>query len=196
MQAEQRVDKKAEAFEPIEEYWIPYTVHGLQGGRRDRVKVESGDRYAAVDDVADGMVIFSVSDWPRLDREGRLYWETDPSELVAAADDTQAIVDDARREAGITAPDRAIRVGDAFLIRDLPRNATTLAQASLVLDISAAARDAAKAALYGAAASTLHTDYAANMALAEGYEEPEPDAGYFDVRQIKLGSTDGRETAE
>ena len=195
MQAEQRAPKTAEAFEPVEQAWVPYTIHGAKGGKRTKVEVQPDDRYASVDDVADGAVVFDVSDWPRLDREGRLYWETDPFELVVSEGDAQSIVDAGRDEAGITAPDRPIRVGDAFLIRGLPDEQAPLARASLVLDISAAARDAAKAALYGAVASTLDTDDAERMKVTEAYEAAEPAAGYFDVRQTKVGGPGGAETA-
>jgi hypothetical protein len=195
LQAEHRVTKTAEAFEPVEQAWVPYTVHGSKGGRRTKVDVQADDRYACVDDVADGAVVFNVSDWPRLDREGRLYWETDPVELVVAEGEAQSIVDAGRDEAGITAPDRPIRVGDAFLIRDLPDERASFARASLVLDISAAARDAAKAALYGAVASTLHTDDAKRMSVTAAYEVAEPAAGFFDVRQTKVGGLGSAERA-
>ena len=151
MQAEQRVTKTAEAFEPVEQAWVPYTIHGAKGGKRTKVEVQPDDRYASVDDVADGAVVFDVSDWRRLDREGRLYWETDPFELVVSEGDAQSIVD--------------------------------------------AGRDAAKAALYGAVASTLDTDDAERMKVTEAYEAAEPAAGYFDVRQTKVGGPGGAETA-
>jgi hypothetical protein len=195
VQAEQRVVKTAEAFEPVERAWVPYTVHGPRGGKRTSVDVQPGDYYASVDDVADGMVVFSVSDWPRLDREGRLYWDTKPFELVVAEREVQAIVDAGRAEAGITAPDRPIRVGDAFLLRGLPDEQASLRRASLVLDISAASRDAARAALYGAVASTLRLEDAEKMAVTQRYEEPEPDSGYFDVRQRRVEGSGGGGTA-
>jgi hypothetical protein len=157
--------------------------------------VQPGDRYASVDDVADGVVIFSVSEWPRLDREGRLCWTSGPFELVGSEREVQGIVDTARAAAGITAPDRPVRVGDAFLVRGVPDERASLSQASLVLDISAAARDAARAALYGAVASTLPTDDAERMAVTQRYEQPEPDSGYFDVRQQRVSERGGEETA-
>jgi hypothetical protein len=193
VKAEQRVTKSAAAFKPLGEFWIPYTVHGTKGGRRGRVEIQADDRYVSVDDVAGGIVVLDVSAWPLLDREGRLYWDTDPFELVMSHVDAQAIVDAARRDARITAPDRPIRVGDAFLVRGLTDEHPSLAQASLVLDITAAAREAAKAALYGAVASTLDRAEAQRMKVTEQYEDAEQQAGYFDVRQ-KTG-LDGAEKA-
>jgi hypothetical protein len=195
VQAEQRVVKTAEAFEPVELAWVPYTVHGPRGGKRTKVDVQPSDCYASVDDVADGMVVFSVSNWPRLDREGRLYWDINPFELVVPEQEVQAIVDAGRAEAGVTAPGRPIRVGDAFLLRGLPDEQASLRRASLVLDISAAARDAARAALYGAVASTLRLEDAEKMAVTQRYEEPEPDSGYFDVRQRRVEGLGGGGTA-
>ena len=184
MRAEQRVTKSPTAFAPHgQRRWIPYTVHGAQGGRRTSVDVQPGDRYVTVDDVADGMVVMEVSAWPILDREGRLYWDTDPVELVMARADAQAVVDAARRDAQISAPDRPLRVGDAFLARDVAETAPSLAGASRVVDISAAAREAAKAALYGAAASTLDRGVAERLTVTARYDQPDPATGYFDVRQ-------------
>jgi hypothetical protein len=195
VQVQQRVPKAAEAFEPVDQDWVPYIVHGARAGRRTRVAVQPGDCYASVDDVADGVVVFSVSEWPRLDREGRLCWTSGPFELVGSEREVQEIVNAARVEARITAPDRPIRVGDAFLVRGLRDERASLSRASLVLDISAAARDAARAALYGAVASTLPTDDAKRMAVTQPYEQPEPAEGHFDVRQRRVGEPGGAETA-
>jgi hypothetical protein len=194
VQPEQRVDKGEEAFAPVERWWAPYTVHGAEGEQRGAVDVRPGDLYASVDDVADGTVVFEVSEWPRLDREGRLHWgfEDEPFELVAGQQDAQQIVDANRHQHDMTGPDRPIRVGDVFLLRGL-RDEEPLDQAELVLDVSAAAREAAKAALYGAAGSTLSEHAAMEMMVMAEYEEAEPETGHFDVRQRKLG---GREDAE
>jgi hypothetical protein len=196
MPAEQRVVKAPEAFDPAEREWVPYTVHGTAEDDTAEVDVQSGDYYASVDDVADGMVVFSVSDWPRLDQEGRLFWNSKPPvELVAAAQEAQAIVNAGRAEARITAPDRPIRVGDVFLVRGLPDRHAGLDQASLVLDVSAAARDAARVALYGAATSALPVDDADKLAVTQPYEKPEPDSGRFDVGQLRVERPDGGGTA-
>jgi hypothetical protein len=196
VQARQRVVKTKEAFDPGAQEWVPYTVHGATGDEEPReVDVESGDYYAAVDDVADGMVVLSVSDWPRLDREGRLFWNTPPVELVVSGQEAKAIVNAGRSEAGITAPDRPIRVGDVFLVRGLPDRHAGLGQASLVLDISAAARDAARVALYGAATSALPIDDAKKLAVTQAYEKPEPDSGRFDVGQWRVERPGGGGTA-
>jgi hypothetical protein len=184
MQVEERVAKAPEAFEPSEDAhrWTPYIVHGPEDSDRRPVHVREGDRYLSVDDVADGLVVMEVSSWPLLDREGRLWWEDDPYEFVTSLPRMQAVVDGARRAAGIIAPDRPIRVGDAFLARGLTRRHRYLTRVQLV-DVSAAAREAAKMALYGAVASTLDRDQAWRMTVTQQYQEPAPDVGIFDVRQ-------------
>lgn len=184
MRVEHRAGKDAAAFEPGSQIWIPYTLHGPEGGRRLAVEVQPGDEYATVDDVADGEVVFDVSPWPRLDADGRLVFDGEPRELVASLAETQAFVDAARRAEGVTGAARPLRVGDAFLVRDLAAGAASLDGATL-FDVSAAARDAAKAALYGAAASTVEDAYASRVAITAAYEEAVPDAGRFDVRQSR-----------
>lgn len=183
MQAEQRARKREDSFEPRDVLWTPYTVHGPEGEQRRLVEVERGDRYVVVDDVADGRVVFEVSRWPRLDADGRLFFDGEPREIVDSAADAQTMIDAARTEAGITGPTRPLRVGDAFLMRGLTSRARTLRRVSFVVDVSAAAREAAKAALYAAAASTVDEGYAERAAVDVGYEEAAPDKGVFDVRQ-------------
>lgn len=191
MQPEERAAKALDAFEPRQDArpWVPYTVHGPDDSDRRPVDVREGDHYLSVDDVADGFVVVEVSSWPLLDREGRLWWKDDPYEFVTPLPQMQAVVDDARRTAGIIAPDRPIRVGDAFLSRGLTRRHRYLTRV-LVVDISAAAREAAKTALYGAVASTLDRDQARRLTVTQRYQEAAPDAGYFDVRQDTAAQVD------
>lgn len=183
MQAEQRATKSAEAFAPVGRPWTPFTVHGPTGDELWPVEVGDGDRYVAVDDVADGHVVFEVSDWPELDAEGRLHWETEPRELWDEQAAVQERLEDERREQRITAPERRVRVGDTFLVRGLPSDSDSLLAAETIVDVSAAARDAAKAALYGAAASTVDAEDAAALHVGSDYETAETAAGAFDVRQ-------------
>lgn len=183
MQAQQRATKSAESFWSVGRPWTPFTVHGPTGDEVWPVDVEDGDRYVSVDDVADGHVVFEVSDWPELDTEGRLHWETEPHEVWDEQGAVQARLDEERHAAGITASERRIRVGDTFLVRGLPAGARSLLDAETIVDVSAAARDAAKAALYGAAASTLEEEVAADLHVGSDYEPAEPANGAFDVRQ-------------
>jgi hypothetical protein len=183
MHAAERVDKAPAMFVPQARRWQPYTVHGPDAEDRRSVEVRDGDRYVSIDDVADGLVVAEVSSWPVLDREGRLHWDTDPRELVTPLPRMQDDVTAARERWGIIAPDRPLRVGDVFLVRGLTRRHRHLTRVELVLDVSAAAREAAKAALYGAVASTLDDTQARRMRVTEEYAEPDPREGLLDVRQ-------------
>lgn len=183
MQPQQRAAKSAESFWSVERPWTPFTVHGPTGDEVWPVDVEEGDRYVAVDDLAEGHVVFEVSDWPMLDAEGRLHWESEPVELWDEQAAVQRRLEAERREQRITAPERRVRVGDTFLVRGLPPDTRSLLDAATIVDVSAAARDAAKAALYGAAASTVDAEVAAELHVGADYETATPSAGGFDVRQ-------------
>jgi hypothetical protein len=185
VETEQRTPKDAGAFEKAEQLWMPYTVHGAQGKRRVDLTPDPSDRYTAVDDLADGMVVLEVSSWPFLDMEGRLYFVDDPVEWIIGRVTTQERIDQERKERRITGPTRPIRVGDAFMLRGVASEASSLEQVEQMIDISAAARNAAKAALFGAAASTVGDTYAATMAVAEPDVVVEPQPGEFDVSQTK-----------
>lgn len=196
METEQRTPKDAAAFEKAEQLWVPYTVHGAQGKRRVDVAPDSSDRYAAVDDLADGMVVLEVSSWPFLDMEGRLYFEDDPTEWIVGRVATQERIDEERKRGRITGSNRPIRVGDAFMLRGLGGGASALEQVQQVIDISAAARNAAKAALFGAAASTVEKKYAVTMAVTEPPVKTEPQPGEFDVGQTKTPPPSGGNLAQ
>jgi hypothetical protein len=184
MQAEQRAKIDKEHFEPQDSLWQPFTVHGDEGGERRPLEVEATDAYVVVEDISDGSVIFEVSQWPRLDRDGRLFFDSDPSELLDDLGTSQGSVDAARADQDVTAPERPLRVGDVLAVRGLPDNPTAIGNGDVIWDISLAGRNAAKAALYGAAASTINPDYEEEMAISGELEEAPPGAGSYDVRQV------------
>lgn len=193
MQAEQRPAKDARKFEPRSDppLWQPFVVTGpKEGDRRDVTEVLADDRYVTVDDVTQSMVVVEVSSWPRLDREGRLWWDDEPYELVTPRARMQNSVNAGRQDRGMPAPGRRIRVGDAFLVRGLTRRHRYFDDLPLVVDISAAAREVAKAALYGAVASTLAAHHAEQMHVTEEYAQPRRTDGVFDVRQTDAAATD------
>ncbi|CAN5910316.1 hypothetical protein BH23ACT10_BH23ACT10_27880 [soil metagenome] len=192
MQAEHLATKDERKFEPRADapLWMPTVVHGPDADDRRAVDVRADDRYFAVDDVADGMVVAEVSSWPRLDREGRLWWGDEPYEFATPLERMQRDVNAARRRNGVMAATRRIRVGDTFLVRGLTRSHRYLTKVPLIVDISAAAREAAKAALHGAVASTLAEGQAAELHVDDAYVTPRPEDGLFDVRQSRPPSED------
>lgn len=201
MVIEQRATKAASAFRPIghgERAWQPFTVVGTNAAHRDVDLDPAADRYVVIDDIDDGFVSLDVSTWPRLDGEGRLFWEDgdDPEHVVLELASLQRWLDARRRRHGTTAPDRPLRIGDTFLLRpvvDTERRGDVLVVLpdALVVrdawDVTKAARAAAKTAMYGAAGSTVPDEQAAELRLDAPYESPADDPDALDVRQQPVG---------
>lgn len=183
MQGEQRARVDRAEFAPQDRLWHPFTVHGSEGEQQQPRRAFRDDKYIVVEDIDDGRVIFEISNWPQVDRGGRLHFEGDPSELYDDLDAAQEAIDDARHADNLTGADRPLRVGDVFAVRDLPRGASSIGQAGTIRDVSLAARLVAKAALFGAAASTVQEDYVAAMEIEREPDERPPGKGQFDVRQ-------------
>jgi hypothetical protein len=128
---------------------------------------QEGDLYVAIDEIFDGVVTFAVARWPHIDGSGRLAF--DESERVSAdeANLYELVCSHRHQEAW----NRPLRIGDVFLVRggevDQP------AGWDLVIDVSSAARDAAKVAVNAVAAPVFHVD----EELPDEDEPPEPPAG-------------------
>lgn len=180
MQVEQRsVDTD---FEPIERQWVPELNGDPQPG--PDLKLSDDMRYVVVDDIVEGRVSLEVSDWPTLDADGRLHFADIGDERVARLDGLQALVNDKRTETHQYAPERVLRIGDSFAISGLSVDETGSAVAAEeVWDVSKAARNAAKAAMFGAVASTVDVTYEQEMAISEEVLEVPDEQGVFDVRQ-------------
>jgi hypothetical protein len=246
MRMEERAPSVSPEDSPAIAPWRPaYQLTGEDGIASYEPRLD--DLYAAVDDIADGMVVLRLSLWPALDAEGRLTFGGDPSSWALPAPRLQAVAEAERIRHGQLAPDRPLRVGDVFALRgartslaittadallglvlslvntfggvvgdthDHERGSTTVleirpdhaeqlvaavegatdgrARISVVepllikelVDVSAAARDAAKAAYYGAAASTMEEGMAEAMGLTAP-PEPPAERGVFDVRMVR-----------
>ena len=96
-------------------------------------------------------------------------------------DDFQLQVNFQRAQHAQAAPDRLLRVGDVFLVRGMPGE--VLPTDAEIWDISAAARDVAKAAYYGAGAATVDEDYIEKMGAVAPEPMAEAPSGTFDIRQ-------------
>jgi hypothetical protein len=191
MQAEQRAKTGKARFEPHERLWQPFTVHGDDGSDWRRFDVTAEDTYVVVEDIEDGRVVFEISRWPRIDHDGRLFFGGDPAEIFDDLDTAQEAINAARAGHEVTAPDRPLRIGDVFAVGGLPDDAEAIGAAMWIRDISLAGRNAAKAALYGAAASTVKPGYADEMAISGEVEESSPESGEYDVRQQSVTSESG-----
>ena len=138
--------------------------------------------YAVIDerDQPDGRLSLLLSDWPRLDELGRVRHQHDRLvEVAVPARDWQVML--AERRVPEVLRDRPPRIGDAFgvmLERRIARH--LLAPIGPVVDVTADARDAARAAFYGAVASPLDASVATGVEDKEAEEDrivpvPEPE---------------------
>ena len=186
MQAEQRKKIDEDRFDPQEVLWDAFTVHGEDGTDLRHLDIDPNTNYVVIEEIEDGRVVFEVSAWPNLDKDGRLVFQGDPTEFYESLDTAQETINQARLAHGLTGPERRLRSGDVFAVTGLPDAAETIRSTEAIRDISLAARTAAKAALYGAAASTIEEEYAREMVISQEYGEEtlEPlEKGQYDVRQ-------------
>jgi hypothetical protein len=117
---------------------------------------------------ADGRLSFVLSAWPRTDDLGRVRHVRDRFVVAVPAPDWQAML--AERRVPEVLRDRPPRIGDAFAVMLERRDARHLLDPiGPVVDVTADARDAARAAFYSAVASPLDVSVAADVA------EPEED---------------------
>jgi hypothetical protein len=125
--------------------------------------------YAVIDerDNPDGRLTFVLSAWPRTDDLGRVRHDRDRFvEVAVPAPDWQAML--AERRVPEVLRDRPPRIGDAFAVMLERRDARHLLNPiGPVADVTADARDAARAAFYGAVASPLHASVATDVAEPE-----------------------------
>ena len=110
--------------------------------------------YITIDEISQGIVTLLVSPWPAVDERGRLRFGS--SQPVAVDVDEAALAAYLRRRHPEHLRDRPLREGDAFAARTSvpprPRRPRELSAwlRRPVFDITADARDAAKAATIGA----------------------------------------------
>lgn len=136
--------------------------------------------YAVVDerDMPDGRLSLVLSAWPRTDDLGRVRHDRDRFvEVAVPARAWQAML--AERRVPEVLRDRPARIGDAFAVMLERRDARHLLDPiGPVADVTADARDAARAAFYGAVASPLDASVATDVAEPEEDRTgsvPEPD---------------------
>jgi hypothetical protein len=139
--------------------------------------VVSALTYAVIDerDQPDGLLSFVLSGWPRLDDLGRVRHRHNRLVGVAVSSgDWQVML--AERRVPEVLRDRPPRIGDAFgmmLERRVARH--LLDPIGPVVDVTADARDAARAAFYGAVASPLDASVATEVAEQEDRIGPVPE---------------------
>jgi hypothetical protein len=142
--------------------------------------------YLVVDELEDQIVVALATRWPELDAAGRLRFEDRDPITVSVAQ--RALEKKVRRPGGKRGLDRPLRIGDCFLVRR-PRgesdeeleDAFTHAppeEWGEFIDVTRPAREAAKTALYAAAAPRVTEKAAEELGLTKKAppEEPPPTA--------------------
>ena len=147
-----------EPTEPLR-LWTP---SGLEGAD------PAGLSYVVVDEIEGGTVGLAVSDWPRVDAQGRLRFGREPVLLGAERVALERFLAEHRRPAELA--ERPLRIGDAFGVRARAERLweAEVAEARLepvlppeewieppVYDVTPEARDAAKASFYAAVTPAL-----------------------------------------
>jgi hypothetical protein len=174
----QRVESKTGhtvQLPPGSEPWLPSVLAQVDPD------VVSALTYAVIDerDQPKGQLSFVLCGWPSLDDLGRVRHRRDRLVEVAVLEDKwEAML--ARRRIPEVLRDRPPRIGDAFGVMLERRNARQLLHPiGPVVDVTADARDAARAAFFGAVASPL--DPAVARGVVDEHEEdrtgpvPEPE---------------------
>lgn len=124
-------------------------------------------RYVVVDDVdhAEGDVVVVSEPWPTVDMLGRVrHLSAEASEQYVAVAKWHALL--TRRRIPAEVAQRPPRVGDAFAMR-LPRSGDVLKPKGPVVDVTADAREAARAAFYGAVALPMAPAHAEALRAPE-----------------------------
>jgi hypothetical protein len=147
--------------------WVPPSQKALKG--------HPGLAYVVVDEIESDFIGLSISPWPTLDEWGRLRFGLGRARSIGTGrTELQRFLGRHRLPQG--SADRPIRIGDVFAISlKEPVRANRIVEPAAwirppVYDISADARDAAKASFYSAVAPTLDPKTRAGariLALAE-----------------------------
>jgi len=152
---QRKVDPKLYRKRKGAPHWTPRVLK--KGIQTAAVQEGIQNWYAVVDEIADDTVRMEITKWPTLDTAGRLRFST-LSEQSYSLEKLQHAVNKARSQHNQAAPDRPLRVGDAFCIQSPTKpkkDMLSLHFRGAILDITEEAREQAKIALYAAVAQRL-----------------------------------------
>jgi len=136
-------------------FWSPRVDR--DGKRGAATRMGRGFWYAVVDDIAEDTAVLQIAGWPHRDRRGHLRFDT-IYEQPYPLDALQSALNRERARNSQPAADRPLRTGDAFSIQSKHRPGEEVVGSRFegsILDITAAAREQAKIAMYGAVARKL-----------------------------------------
>lgn len=155
MYEQRKVNQKFFRRREREPFWSPSVLKGRK--RVVETRTGANDWYAVVDDIGEGTVKLEIASWPKLDKAGRLHFD-EIYEQAYSVEKLQRVINKARMSHKQPAPDRLLRVGDAFRIQNSVRPKKDLVSPrfkGIIYDITEAAREQAKIAMYGAVARKL-----------------------------------------
>ena len=159
---------KAPPAPPFDE-WKPWKP---KGSRFD----VAGLFYIVVDEIVEPTCVLAVTEWPRIDDKGRVRFRLDARPHLVRVSVTELSAYLAEHRSGARHRDRRVRIGDVYAAvartGQLPPPETEAEALELtgddltpldwleppIHDITAAARETAKIALYGAVAPVLDRD--------------------------------------
>ena len=156
--------------------WEPWKPSELEA-------VDVGElSYIVVDEMVEPTSVLAVTEWPRVDKQGRVRFRLDEPPHLVRVETKELAKFLAKHRVGPGPRRREVRIGDVYAAvartGKLPEpeseeEAHELAHAKVrpvaawldtkVYDISAAARETAKIALYGAVAPTLKPEEAEGL---------------------------------
>lgn len=155
MHEQRKVSRESFRRRKHELFWSPRVE--VDGRLRTVTRIGKTKWYAVVDDIAEGTVVLQIASWPKLDQGNHLLFD-DIYKQSYPLGALQRVVNRGRTKQGQPAADRPLRTGDAFLIQCKDRPSEKVISSKFkgsVLDITAAAREQAKIAMYGVVARKL-----------------------------------------
>ena len=158
--------RETDVVDPPRRPWVPSGLEQSEVG---------GLSYVVVDEIVGGSVGLVVSEWPRLDEQGRLRFSDALGILGAELRSMQAFLTEHRHPRGLA--DRPVRIGDVFAMRVNPdvleRSLNEPAQEGAhelldpatwieppIHDVTREARDEAKLSFYATVAPVVPPDEA------------------------------------
>lgn len=173
MQEQRKVERESFRRRKHEAFWSPRVE---RDGKLSAI-TGIGDKhwYVVVDDILEGTAVLQIASWPKLDRGNHLHFDK-KFERHYPLEALQKVVDRGRSRHGQPATERPLRTGDAFLIQceDRPdKNLISSQFADNILDITAAAREQAKIAMYSAVTRKLSPDEAKEKDRLETSKKPD-----------------------
>lgn len=148
------------------------------------------DVYLVIDEEDDKMLVVLAARWPELDALGRLHFEkSDPTVLYVEEASLERAIRRTRRGR------RPLRIGDVFLLRGLAARTHAEREERLrrndpsewgqFIDVTGAAREAAKIALLAAAAPRVSDEAARALGLdKKSKPDPQPRRGTTAVSRV------------